>query len=96
MTGELALALILYSILAMGLVVALDGLWKMWRLRRRKVQSKIIVYVNLVHRHGLGSEQALVYREENKDDKIFIQRADVFDELKAMAKGIPGRRTGEI
>lgn len=56
--------------------------------KRRTSDSKIIVYVNLVHRHGVGSKQALAYREKNKDDEIFLRRADMFDELKIFANRV--------
>ena len=93
MTGIEALALILLSIFAMGMVV-LHFIW--WYVIRRKfkAQCKLITYVNLVNRYGLDSEQQHDFLEANKNDSFFLRRAGAFRELKVMAKSTTGRRTG--
>lgn len=73
------------SIFVIGLwVVALNSLWEWWRHGRSK-ESKIIVYTNLIHRHGVGSKQTLAYLEENKGDETFLRRAEMLDKLKNLA-----------
>lgn len=59
-----------------------------WVLRKRRTHDpKMIIYANLIHRHGVDSEQTLAYLEENKDDETFLHQAKMLDKLRNLATG---------
>jgi len=42
----------------------------------------IIQYTNLIHKHGnIKADEIKKFREEYKDDEVFIKRADTLDKI---------------